>query len=514
MRAIYRAARLILAAITLLGACKPPVTHAPETYSVAYRGNGHSSGAAPADPGEYEEGESVTVSDPGNLALSDHYFASWNTADDGSGTTRVPGTIFTMGSADVELFAQWHANHTVTYDPNGGFGDVPTDGDTYQAGDPVTALDNVNLVQADSVFAGWNTERDGSGANIREGSSFPMGTEDVVLYAKWISTVTPFISVWDTTATSDGSSDNDQVILPFTETGSYDCVVDWGDGSEVEWILAHDDTGVAHTYATADTYTIHVYGDVVGFRFANTGDRLKLSEIQAWGNLNLGNDGAYFHGASNLTITVAETDILDLTGTTDLSSAFEMCTVLDSVPGINAWDVSGVLDMSRLFADAREFDTGIGGWQVDLVQDMYRVFYYAESFDQDIGGWNVESVVDMEQMFMYAHDFDQDIGDWDVSQVTTMRFMFFGATSFDQDIGGWDISSVSDMTRILMNSGLSRDNYDNLLVGWATLSESVDLQSDVPFRVTAQFSATGASSRATLVDDWDWQITDLGLWTP
>ena len=65
MRARHGTARLILVVVALIGACKPPVTHNPDTYGVTYRGNGHSAGTAPVDPGEYQEGETVAVSDPG-----------------------------------------------------------------------------------------------------------------------------------------------------------------------------------------------------------------------------------------------------------------------------------------------------------------------------------------------------------------------------------------------------------------------------------------------------------------
>ena len=37
-----------------------------------------------------------------------------------------------------------------------------------------------------------------------------------------------------------------------------------------------------------------ITGLVRGWRFANSGDRLKLTNISQWGPLQLGNDGGYF----------------------------------------------------------------------------------------------------------------------------------------------------------------------------------------------------------------------------
>ena len=41
---------------------------------------------------------------------------------------------------------------------------------------------------------------------------------------------TYFISLWNTTLTSTGSSENNQVRLPLESDGTYDFIVDWGDG--------------------------------------------------------------------------------------------------------------------------------------------------------------------------------------------------------------------------------------------------------------------------------------------
>ena len=60
---------------------------------------------------------------------------------------------------------------------------------------------------------------------------------------------TDFVSLWDTTKTSIGSSTMYQIKLPLEEDGSYDFTVYWGDGSS-------SDIDTYYTVDTTHTYTI------------------------------------------------------------------------------------------------------------------------------------------------------------------------------------------------------------------------------------------------------------------
>ena len=90
----------------------------PVTYSVTYSGNGNTSGSVPADNLSYSAGQNVTVSaNSGNLAKISFNFIGWNTSADGTGTDKQPGTTFSVGNANVILYAKWTSNpvYTVTY---------------------------------------------------------------------------------------------------------------------------------------------------------------------------------------------------------------------------------------------------------------------------------------------------------------------------------------------------------------------------------------------------------------
>ena len=100
---------LVVVCPLVLSGC-PLVEALFPTYTVTYNSNGASSGSAPDDSAAYRNGDTVTVlSNTGSLARSGYTFAGWNTASNGSGTQRAIGSTFTMGSANVTLYAEWAA---------------------------------------------------------------------------------------------------------------------------------------------------------------------------------------------------------------------------------------------------------------------------------------------------------------------------------------------------------------------------------------------------------------------
>ena len=149
------------------------------------------SGTVPYDNNIYYEESTVTVlGNSGNLVRTGYLLNYWNTEEDGSGEAYAGGAEFEMGSADVELYAQWIAIYTVTYHTdNSESGSVPVDSNIYFEESTVTVLGNTgDLVRTGYVFEGWNTSEDGGGNNYTEGTEFTMGTSDVDLYAQWSNT--------------------------------------------------------------------------------------------------------------------------------------------------------------------------------------------------------------------------------------------------------------------------------------------------------------------------------------
>jgi hypothetical protein len=86
-----------------------------KSYSVTYEGNGSTGGAAPSDPSTYTSGSTVTIkTNSGLLVKTGSTFAGWNTAADGTGTAYAASATFTIGSANITLYAMWIVNPVIS----------------------------------------------------------------------------------------------------------------------------------------------------------------------------------------------------------------------------------------------------------------------------------------------------------------------------------------------------------------------------------------------------------------
>ena len=185
------------------------------TYTVTYSGNGSNGGSVPTDSGAYLNGATVSVrTNSGSLTKTGFVFSGWNTLANGLGTDRATSSTFTMGTANVTLYAKWvAATYTVTYNGNGSDGgSVPTDSGAYLNGATVSVLTNSgSLTKAGFVFSGWNTQADGLGTDRTASSTFAMGTANVTLYAKWIINYSSWAATYAGGGAANGDSDNDGV---------------------------------------------------------------------------------------------------------------------------------------------------------------------------------------------------------------------------------------------------------------------------------------------------------------
>ena len=173
---------------------------------------------------------------------------------------------------------------------------------------------------------------------------------------------------------------------------------------------------------------------------------------------------------------------------------------------IGNWDVSNVTDMSSMFSSSVAFNQDLSSWDVSRVTRMGGMFQKATSFSQDLSSWDVSRVNRMSGMFQQATSFNQDLSSWDVRKVTNMNEMFSGATSFNQNLSSWDVSDVSFMKQMFNISGLSTENYDNVLIGWSQLP----LQQNVVFGAEGITYCNGKAARQSIIDNYDWTITDFG----
>jgi len=148
---------------------------------------------------------------------------------------------------------------TVTYDGNGSTsGSVPTDSNNYAQVASVTVLGNTgNLVKNGYTFVGWNTAADGSGISYTAGSTFAVGSSNVILYAQWTANQTHTVTYngnGDTGGSVPSDINNYTTGAAITVLGNTGNLVKTG-YTFVGWNTAADGTGTSYT--VGGTFTMN-----------------------------------------------------------------------------------------------------------------------------------------------------------------------------------------------------------------------------------------------------------------
>lgn len=135
-----------------------------------------------------------------------------------------------------------------------------------------------------------------------------------------------------------GSAAN-QFTLPLFPSESYDCTVDWGDGSPVQSITTA--ASPTHTFPAPGVYTLAITERSIGgfprIYFNHGGDSQKATALAAWGTGTWRSMAFAFAGCSNMGITATDESTAQTGGIADFTGAWTSCA-LESFPAI---DTSG-----------------------------------------------------------------------------------------------------------------------------------------------------------------------------
>ena len=187
---------------------------------------------------------------------------------------------------------------------------------------------------------------------------------------------------------------------------------------------------------------------------------------------------------------------------------------------VNSWSSSGFKSFVLAFSECSNLTSvPVTLPVIGVSYEMYLMFYGATAFNSDISGWDTSQVTSMYGMFDGATAFNQPIGSWNTSQVTSMGQMFESASAFNQDLN-FDILEIDYnsggsqmLTHMFDNSGLSTDNYNNILNEWVRQQANSRAPNfDITLGAAGiYYSSAGASARSTLIDVYNWTINDAGL---
>jgi len=321
---------------------------------------------------------------------------------------------------------------------------------------PIINTVQVNGYNIQSVVTALNTLNQGL---FQYDGNIVYVSSDYYVYGLLEIVSSIFSSTWNTSNTTIGSSASNQISLPLESLGTYNFTVNWGDGSQ-DNITSWNQAEVTHTYAVSGIYTLSITGAITGFVFNSTGDRDKLISVSSWGILKLGNSNNYFSGCSNLDLS-STTDILDLSGTTNMDFMFAFCTSITTINNINLWNIGGVTTMVDTFTGSTSFNDDISAWDVSSVVNMNSMFSGATSFNQSIDSWNVSSVTIFTSMFSGATAFNKPLNSWNVANATQMDNMFSLAINFNQALSSWDVSNVQDMGSMFFSANAFNQNINS-----------------------------------------------------
>ncbi len=297
--------------------------------------------------------------------------------------------------------------------------------------------------------------------------------------------------------------------LPLEATGTYNFRCYWGDGTSSA-ITAYNQAEITHTYPSAGTYNIEIYGTCYGWKFVTAGEKTKITEIKQWGTLRLGNANSYFSGCSNLTITA--TDILDLTGTTTFQGMFTGCSKLTSIPSLTSWNTANITTMNSMFDQCALFNQSLVGLNTANVTNMAQLLRGCTVFNGSVTNLNTSKVTTLVSTFNGCTAFNQPLTGWDCTKVTTYQSMLTGCTNFNQDLSEVikldAVPNGGHLELYATGSYLLTNNFSLLLIA---LYDYVVGHSNTPTGVllsvgTTKYTSESASARAYLADTVGWTI--------
>lgn len=301
-----------------------------------------------------------------------------------------------------------------------------------------------------------------------------------------------------TVDTTQAGSASDTVVLPLLSGGTYSGTIDWGDGSTS--VLSYANR--THVYSSSGTYTITISGTIEGWRFAATGDRLKILDVSNWGNLNI-TTGRAFQFCENLDISATDHPILS--SSDSASSLFQSCNLTNV--DFSTWDFSSCTNFKSFLNNNPSFIGNVEGIIHVGVTSISTAFGKTALGNQDFSTWDVVNISGWFEAFRDAGlGENADFTGWVPSGALTNTFIINPLFKGD-GLDTWNIGGITSVN--FASCTLSTANYDALLVAWEAQSPSNAVTANFGSSTYTSGSAA-ATARASLISTFGWTITDGG----
>ena len=185
-----------------------------EAFTITFDANG-GTGSVPADIKVFD-GDNFTIP-TGTPTREGYKFIGWAWSSTATYASLTAGNTYSYYSGNgTTLYAVWKEAFTITFDANGGTGDVPSPVETYYQG--YFDIPAVNLTKEGYLFAGWAWRSNSTNVDYENGSKHNGYWESdgkSTLYAIWKQPLTISFDA------NGGTGDVPEDIITFTE-GSFD----------------------------------------------------------------------------------------------------------------------------------------------------------------------------------------------------------------------------------------------------------------------------------------------------
>ena len=146
--------------------------------------------------------------------------------------------------------------------------------------------------------------------------------------------------------------------------------------------------------------------------------------------------------------------------------AFQGCSYLTEIKGIENWNTSNVTNMYYMFVDCKKLTSiDVSGFDTSNVTNMYSMFGGCNSLTSlNVSNFNTSKVTSMYGMFGGCSSLTSlDVSNFDTASVTSMYSMFGNCSSLTTlNLSNFNTSKVTDMTLMFSNcSGLTSLDVSN-----------------------------------------------------
>ena len=298
-----------------------------------------------------------------------------------------------------------------------------------------------------------------------------------------------FVSTWDTTQAGSAS---DTIVLPMTAGNT----VHWGDGNT--------DTTNTHTYASSGTYTITIQGAVNTFRFASSGDRLKILDVSNWGGFDISNDRT-FQNCNNLDVTA--TDIPILSNVKSASALFQSCNLI--YVDFSTWDFSVCTNFRLFLGSNTNFTGNVEGVIHSGAIRIDAAFLNTPLGSPDLSTWDVSGITFWQDALRSCQlGALTDVSGW-VPQGNIVGAFLINPDFEGLGLSTWTIGAITGANAAFASTNISTVNYDLILVSWEAQAPANAVAINFG-SANYTIGSAAEAARASLISTYGWTITDGG----